>query len=116
MILPSPLSRAAWSSASVAMVIPQVLKMVTRREAAHDGAHERVNDWQTPRSYRPGALMDAQADVSIFDIPAQARAPRSFDGWWTQSWNRGAAQPKNVAQSGSEQFRSSPRTSGYSGG
>jgi hypothetical protein len=30
------------------MVIPQVLKMVTRREAAHDGAHERVNDWQTP--------------------------------------------------------------------
>src|SRR5258708_20291170 len=85
--------------------------MVTRREAAHDGAHERVNDWQTPRSYRPGALMDAQADVSIFDIPAQARAPRSFDGWWTQSWNRGAAQPKNVAQSGSEQFRSSPRTS-----
>jgi hypothetical protein len=26
----------------------------------------------------PGAVMNAQADVYIFDIPAQAGAPRSF--------------------------------------
>ena len=96
MILPSPLSRAAWSSASVAMVIPQVLKMVTRREAAHDGAHERVNDWQTPRSYRPGALMDAQADVSIFDIPAQARAPGSLVDAIMESRRRAAEERRSA--------------------
>jgi hypothetical protein len=42
------------------------------------------------------AVMDAQAHVSIFDMPAQERAStRSFDGKWTQSWNRGGGAPKN---------------------
>ena len=31
-----------------------------------------------PEAIDPGAVMNAQADVYIFDIPAQAGAPRSF--------------------------------------
>jgi hypothetical protein len=31
-----------------------------------------------PEAIDPGAVMNAQADVSIFDIPARAGAPRSF--------------------------------------
>jgi hypothetical protein len=46
------------------MVIPQVLKMVTRREAAHDGAHERVNDWQTPLDAERASFGCTQIDWS----------------------------------------------------
>ena len=46
------------------------------------GQGQAINSDQTlathPEAIDPGAVMNAQADVYIFDIPAQAGAPRSF--------------------------------------
>src|SRR5436309_16141154 len=78
-ILPSSVSRAAWSSDGTAMVSPRCPGWSHAPcGALDDGAHETVNDWQM---YSGGALMSVwHAETQRTHSRREEYAARTFMG------------------------------------